>query len=42
MSYAGNCTTTRSIAARKLGCNIKNVVLLRVEGDVWIFGVEAC
>jgi hypothetical protein len=43
--YSGTAVTTRSIAARKLGCEVSKVVLLRVEttasGSAWIFGVAS-
>ena len=45
MIYSGTAVTTRSIAARKLGCDVSRVVLLRVEvtpsGAAWIFGVAS-
>lgn len=33
----GTATTTRAIAARKLGCVPSAVIIVKVEGNVWFF-----
>lgn len=41
MIFRGTATTTRAIAARKLNCAPSAVIIVQVDGNVWIFGVAS-